>query len=319
LHSIPVGLAERKATVRFPWKPRGKNAVLATEDARHRYVRELVINDLQRRGMTVHPAPGDTPGDDRLATDTGTVLWLSNMHTRCREVPIDALPEAVRIEVDQFLAGLDAPPMSELPDAEFLAQMRTRLITPDTSGDLSLEYARPAFDGLVAELRRDLPTTVQTVSDSDVAGRDIDLVFQIGQRNTDAEPADAQALDHDVFALSGDSLFIASKALNMPRLIETVLDDVAPLGVLFSVPHRGLLFLHRVGTSTLEAAPFIASATVSAADNPLGGVVSYNTYFWYGGSVQPITRIDADNQSIALLVGGPFADALDQVAELPRG
>lgn len=104
----------------------------------------------------------------------------------------------------------------------------------------------------------------------------------------------------------------------MPRLIETVLNGVAPLGVLFSVPHRGLLFLHRVGASTLEAAPWIASATVSAAEHPLGGAVSHDTYFWYGGSVQPITRIDADNQSIALLVDGPFSDALAQVAELPR-
>ncbi|MGW4095986.1 hypothetical protein [Mycobacterium sp. NPDC004974] len=292
---------------------------MATEADRHRYVRELVIDDLQRRGMTVSPAPGDRPGDDRLATDAGTVLWLSNMHTRCRDVSVEELPDAVRFEVEQILAGQDAPPMSELSDAEFLAQMRTRLITPDTGGELSLDYARPAFDGLVAELRRDLPTAVQTVSDSDIAGRDIDLLFQAGQRNTDAEPVDVQALDHEVFALSGDSLFIASKALNMPRLIETVLDGVAPMGVLFSVPHRGLLFLHRVGQSTLEAAPWIVSATVSAADNPLGGVVSYNTYFWYGGSAQPITRIDGDNESIALLVEGPFADALGQVAELPRG
>ncbi|ODR21979.1 hypothetical protein [Mycolicibacterium porcinum] len=269
--------------------------------------------------MTVQPAPGDTPGDDRLATDTGTVLWLSNMHTRCRDVSVEELPDAVRIEIDQFFAGRDAPPMSELSDAEFLAQMRTRLITPDTSGDLSMDYARPAFDGLVAELRRDLPTTVQTVSDSDIDGRDIDLLFEIGQRNTDAEPAEVETLDHEVFALSGESLFIASKALNMPRLIETVLGGVAPLGVLFSVPHRGLLFLHRVGTSTLEAAPWIASATVGAADNPLGGVVSYDTYFWYGGSVQPITRIDLDSKSISIHVEGSFADALNQVAELPRG
>ncbi|WKG06179.1 hypothetical protein [Mycolicibacterium sp. HK-90] len=269
--------------------------------------------------MTVQPAPGDTPGDDRLATDTGTVLMLSNMHTRCDGVPVDELPDAVRFELDQMLASQDAPPMSELSDAEFLAQMRTRLITPDTSGELSMDYARPAFDGLVAELRRDLPTTVQTVSDSDIEGRDVDLLFDVGQRNTDAEPAEVDSLDHEVFALSGDSLFIASKALNIPRLIETVLDGVAPLGVLFSVPHRGLLFLHRVGASTVEAASWIASATVNATDNPLGGVVSYDTYYWYGGTTQPITRVDVDAHSIAILVGGAFEDALNQVAELHAG
>lgn len=292
---------------------------MATEADRHRYVRELVINDLQRRGITVSPAPGDTPGDDRLATDAGTVLWLSNMHTRCRGVPVEELPDAVRIEVDTFLAGLDAPPMSELSDDEFYAQLRTRLITPDTSGELSLDYARPAFDGLVAELRRDLPTTVQTVSDSDIAGRDIDLLYEIGQRNTDAEPVEIQALDHEIFALTGESLFVASKALNMQRLIATVLNGDAPLGVLFSVPHRSALFLHRVGASTVDAAPWIATATIGEAEDALGGVISRDTYFWYGDTVQPITAVDLDTNSIRLLVGGPFADALEQVAELPPG
>lgn len=305
--------------MRFPWKPRGKRTVLATEDDRHRHVRELVISELQRRGMTVRPAPGDAPGDDRLAIDTGAVMWLSNMHMRCRGVPVEELPDAVRFEVDNFLAGLDAPPMSELSDDEFFAQMRTRLITPDTSGELSVDYARPAFNGLVAELRRDLPTTVQTVSDSDIAGRDIDLLYEIGQRNTDAEPVEIEALDHEIFALTGESLFVASKALNMPRLIETVLEGIAPLGVLFSVPHRSALFLHRVGASTVDAAPWIATATIGEAEDALGGVISRDTYFWYGGTVQLVTAVDLDTHSIRLLVEGPFADALEQVAELPRG
>ncbi|WP_280830762.1 hypothetical protein [Mycolicibacterium frederiksbergense] len=291
---------------------------MATEEDRQRYVRELAINELQRRGMTVHPAPDDAPGDDRLATDSGTVFWLSNLQVRCRELSVEEMADAVRSHIDQTLAGRDAPPMFDLSDAEFFSQIRTRLITPDTTGGLSVDYARPAFDGLVAELRRDLPTTVQTVSDSDIVGRDIDLLYQIGQRNTDAEPVEIDSLDHEVFALSGDSLFVASKALNMPRLIETVLNGVAPLGVLFSVPHRSLLFLHGVGPSTVDAAPWIASATVGEADNPLGGVISYDTYFWYGGTVQPITRIDLDTQSISIVVEGPFADALGQVAELPR-
>lgn len=305
--------------MRFPWKPRGKTKVLATEADRHRYVRELVIDELQRRGMTVQPAPGDTPGDDRLATDTGLVLWLSNVHARCRDLSVEELPDAVRSDIDYTLSGLGAPPMSELSDAEFLAQLRTRLIPPDTSGELAVDYARPAFGGLVAELRRDLPTSVQTVRDSDIVGRDVDLLFEVGQRNTDAEPAEVETLDHESFALSGESLFIASKALNMPRLIETVLNGVAPLGVVFSVPHRGLLFLHRVGPSTVEATGWIASATVGAADDPVGGVVSYDTYFWNDGSVQPITRIDLDSQSIAILVEGSFEDALNQVAGLQRG
>lgn len=41
-----------------------------------------------------------------------------------------------------------------------------------------------------------------------------------------------QRLDHEVYALTGDSFFVASKASNMPRLIDQVLDGDASLGVL---------------------------------------------------------------------------------------
>ncbi|ORU99329.1 hypothetical protein AWC04_17005 [Mycolicibacterium fallax] len=45
------------------------------------------------------------------------------------------------------------------------------------------------------------------------------LLYQAGQRNTDAEPMSLQRLDHGVVAVTGESYFIASKALNIPALI----------------------------------------------------------------------------------------------------
>ena len=293
------------------WLRRRRTAITTDED-RQRRVRQLAIESLARRGVQVRPAPQDILGDDRFVDQNGDQYWLHNLQLQCAQRPQSEWAEAVEFHFTQQLAASAEPELHELTDAEFLAQVRTRLQVPDTSGILSARYARPVFDGLVAELNRDLPTVVKTMGDDDVAGRDLDFVYEVGQRNTDAEPCEVQALDRKVFALTGDSFFIASKALNMPRLVDTVLDG-APLGVVFSVPHRSLMFLHAVGAGSPDAVGWLASATVGQTENPPGGVLSQDTYFWHGGVVQRITRIDSGSRSIELLGEGLFGEALSQI------
>lgn len=288
-----------------------------TDADRHRFIRALAMRELARRGTNVQPAQGDTRGDDRLVDEAGNQYWLHSVQLECAAQPPSEWPGAVEFHFRQQFAARDAPPVRELAEAEFLAQVRTRLTPPDTSGMLSMNYARPAFDGLAAELSRDLPTAVYTVGDNDVAGRDLEFLYQVGQRNTDAEPVTVSQYDHQVYALSGDSFFIASKALNIPHLIATVLGGTAPLGVVFSVPHRSLLFLHAVGPFTAAAAPWIASVTVGQSQNPRGGTVSCHTYFWYAGAVQRITAIDANARTIEFLAEGAFAEAISQATETP--
>ena len=274
-------------------------------------MRDLAIDALRRRGANVRPGPDDAPGDDHLIDQAGNVYWLHNLQIQCSQLPHDDVASAVEFSFSQRFAAREAPNVCELSDAELYGQVRTRLQPPNTTGLLSTSYARPAFDGLVAELSRDLPTAVQTVGDSDVVGRDLDFLYEVGQRNTDAEPATTQQLNHHVVALHGESFFIASKALNMTRLIASVLGD-APLGVVFSVPHRSLLFLHRVGPETVHALNWMASATVGQTEQPPGGVVSRNTYFWHLGNVQLLSRIDSESRKIQIVVEGMFEDTLGQ-------
>ncbi|WP_131812874.1 hypothetical protein [Mycolicibacterium peregrinum] len=290
----------------------GSEPTISTDD-RRRHVRRLALESLERRGVRVRPAPQDALGDDCFMDQSGNHYRLYNLQLQCAQRPPAEWVGAVEFHFDQQFAGRSDPGPAELTEAELLAQVRTRLQTPDTSGMTSMRYARPAFDGLVAELSRDLPTVVKTVGDNDVAGRDLDFLYEVGQRNTDAEPVTVQALDRNVFALTGGSFFIASKALNMPRLIETVLGGVTPLGVVFSVPHRSLLFLHAVGESTADAVGWLASVTVGQTENPPGGAVSRDTYFWNSGAVQRITQIDTQARSISLLGDGAFGEAMSQL------
>ena len=291
----------------------GNESTVSTDEGRRRHVRRLALESLERRGVRVRPAPQDALGDDWFMDQTGNHYRLYNLQLQCAQRPPAEWVGAVEFHFDQQFASRSDPGVAELADAEFLAQVRTRLQTPDTSGMISMRYARPAFDGLVAELSRDLPTVVKTVGDGDVAGRDLDFLYEVGQRNTDGELVTIQTLDRNVFALTGGSFFIASKALNMPRLIEMVLGGAAPLGVVFSVPHRSLLFLHAVGEFTSDAAGWVASATIGQTENPPGGAISRDTYFWHGGAVQRITRVDTQARSIELMREGLFGEAMSQL------
>lgn len=297
---------------RTPSIPVDRPAVDCAKD-RYQFVRALALEGLARRGIDVQPAQHDSLGEDRFVDQDGHEYDLHNLQLRCALLAQSEWVGAVEFQLHQLLAGRDGPAAEELSEGEFLRQVRTRLVPPNTSEKLSMAYARPAFDGLVVELSRDLPTVVKTVGDSDVAGRNLDALYAAGQTNTDAELASVQQLEHDVYALTGESFFIASKALNMEHLIDTVLGGSAPLGVVFSVPHRSLLLLHRVGASSPSAVGWIASVTLSQTENAAGGVVSRDTYFWYRDAVQCITNIDLEAPSIEVLVGGAFAEALNQV------
>ncbi|ORA59211.1 hypothetical protein [Mycobacteroides franklinii] len=290
-------------------EPAADGIVAVADERRRRAIRALAVQDLDRRGLSVQSAAHDASGDDRLVDDAGHQYWLHNLQLQCAKLPESEWAGAVEFHFRQQFAAREAPRVGDLAYVEFLAQVRTRLQQPDTSGMLSMNYARPAFDGLVAELSRDLPTAVRTVSDSDVAGRDLDFLYEVGQRNTDAEPTTIDRLDHEVFALTGDSFFIASKALNMPHLIDTVLGGRAPLGVLFGVPYRSVLLLHAVGSAAPgEAVSLLASATLRQAYDAPGGTVSHNTYFWQRGTAQCITRINPDTQILEILVDGAFGE-----------
>jgi hypothetical protein len=280
----------------------------AAGDRRHQ-VRQLAIETLRQRGVDVRPDAGDAPGDDRLVDGNGNHFWLYNLQLQCASLDVTEVESAVRFHFDQHFAAHQQPSVNDLTDAEFLARVRTRLVPPDASGMLSMNYARPAFDGLVAELSRDMPTTVHTVSDADVKGRDLDFVYQVGQANTDAEPATAKVFDNDVTALYGESFFIASKALNMSALVATYLGE-APLGVVFSVPYRSLLFIHPVGATTREAVGWIASTTLGQTQDAPGGPVSRDTYYWFGDSIQPVTRIDHAARTVEIVSEGRFGEAL---------
>ncbi|BBZ67205.1 MAG: hypothetical protein U0R77_07540 [Mycolicibacterium insubricum] len=281
-------------------------------------VRRLAIEVLAQRGITVAPGDNDARGDDHLVDRDGYEYWLYNVQKKCALLQPHEWAHAVHEHFDHILQGRNAAPVTMLSDNDLQRQIRTRLNPPIPPEKMTSTYARPAFDGLVVELNRDLPTSVQTIVDQQLDGHDVDLLFQIGQRNTDAEPMDIERMDHGVVVLMGDSFFIASKVLNMPALIDTVFGGSAPLGVIFSVPQRSLVLLHAVGPQVMEALQWIVPVTIGQASEA-AGPISPDTYYWHNGRVQRITQRNVDGDATGILIEGPFADAIDRVAAQAQG
>jgi hypothetical protein len=77
------------------------------------------------------------------------------------------------------------------------------------------------------------------------------------------------------------------------------------------VPARNYLILHPVETAGKLFAAINAMANICpslSANQP--GAVSQNMYFWKGGKLQCISRVDADTGQVNVDVSGAFAETL---------
>lgn len=288
----------------------------AADDGVNDAVVALSTAALRDLGIEVEAVDDPEYGDVFLLGPDGERYFLQNLVAACRTLPESEWSAHIGTHFARHLEGRSAPDAEELSEPDLLTEVRTRLQPVEVGADpqLSMTYARRFSDDLVTHLCRDLPTTVETLTDSSLQGRDLDLLYQAGQRNTDAEPYATQQIPVDgtpgITALVGDSFFIATKALNMRRIIATELGE-AEHGVVFSVPHRHLLMVHPVTNlkSTLAVKEMVGYTLGQVAEAP-GGNISPHTYFWYGDQVQQITRIDPDENSMVIESQGMFGDAL---------
>lgn len=287
----------------------------ALDDVEHAVV-ALSTSALRDLGIEVTAIDDPEHGDVFLVGPDDERYFLQNLVAACRKLPESEWSAHIGAHFASQLEGRAAPDVAELSEPDLLTEVRTRLQPVDVAVDpeLPMAYARRFTDDLVTHLCRDLPTTVETLTDTSLQGRDLDLLYQAGQRNTDAEPYATQDIPIDgtrgITALVGDSFFIATKALNMRRIIGTELGE-AEHGVVFSVPHRHLLMVHPVTNlqSTLAVKEMVGFTLGQVAEAP-GGNISPHTYFWYGDRVQQITHLDPDENAIVIESQGMFGDAL---------
>ncbi|MFT4088180.1 MAG: hypothetical protein QM658_13725 [Gordonia sp. (in: high G+C Gram-positive bacteria)] len=168
----------------------------------------------------------------------------------------------------------------------------------------------------------DFPETVSYLSDDHAARQpDLDELFRIGQSHTDAEPIDdVQRVDDGVTAVIGDSVFTASKILDMPSLLAKLEVDDAPHGVVFGVPERSVILVHMVrDISSLTAIGQLAGIAAHLYGQAAYSV-SPNIYHWHtsetaGTTVTGIGGLDAAEGSINIRPTPELLEVLNDAAE----
>ncbi|GHF81516.1 hypothetical protein GCM10018790_69080 [Kitasatospora xanthocidica] len=231
---------------------------------------------------------------------------LYNLAEFCRRADRGEWPALVERHYAALAGAADSTPGQ---DAEVLRCAYLRLIADDAiPAELAPEfgYLRPVATGLQEALCLDLPDTVRTLDDRFVAEVGLERLRAAGRANLIADPVEYDVLQgptegSTLYAVHGESMFVASKALVLDELARAVTGRELPQdGALFTAPSRDYLFFHPL------VEPQVAGAVNDLADialrvhseNP--GPLSPRLYWWHRGTVTNLTHIDEAERSFSI-------------------
>jgi hypothetical protein len=265
------------------------------------------------RGVETTIAHGDGPDDVTLVGSDGRRYPLFNAFAKTHEATAEQATRILDEHIGSMLDARDATPLEELTADELRVRVRTRILADGEGrpGEPTFHYARPFTTGLMLALCIDFPTTVQFVTDLNLDGLalSLDELYAYGQLNTDQEPIDERFEPiPGIHVIAGDSLFTASKAANLPGVF-----GAAPLGTLFTMPHRHMLIaLPITGPETLRAVEQLVGATMRVLSTPApGGVLSADVLFSRDGEVSRVSSIDEEG-NVSMVVDDRLQQALEQ-------
>lgn len=254
---------------------------------------------------------------DYAESSSGGQFGLYNLSRAVKLEPQQNWPQVVERHISGLFSRKSEPKDDELSDDEILSLVKARLIPsaylPD-SHRAQFTYRRAIVNDLEAILMLDYPETVSTVPDAIVSRFDADRLWQAAIAAVSAEPlAEMQALDAGsgpFHLIATDSMFTASRALDIPALLARVGVPSAPHGVLFVVPSRHHLAFHVVeDTSALPIVQGMSQfAQMAFADGV--GEISPNVYYWSAAGYEQVTSID-ESGSVTLDGTGAFFSAVN--------
>lgn len=292
------------------------------DDGRDEHAPSLVAlaqRALAERGLetTVEAPVGEQP---RLVGTDGRVFLLENLASQVHGESPSVQADMVAEHFDRMIQAYSEPAVEDLSADELRQRIRLRILSEHSgvaSDPTDLDYARPFAPGLVLGLCVDYPTMVSTLSGPTLLRLPLgtDELFALGQLNTDDEPVDEHAeIAPGVFLVEGESLFVASKAVNLPALF-----GAAGFGTVFAVPHRHLLLAVPIrDASTITAVQTLAGLVVQVladgAHGPPGGVLSPLLYFSRHGEVSAVSGFDDETGAMRIEVDERFGAALEQAA-----
>ncbi|WP_454108559.1 hypothetical protein [Leifsonia shinshuensis] len=257
------------------------------------------------------------PEDVSLVGADGQRYPLFNAFAKTHGATADQAARIVAEHIDNLLDMRSAPSPTELTADQLRRQVRTRIL-PGGEGvpnEPTFHYARPFTEGLIVALCVDFPTTVSYINDAHVGGLalSLDELYAFGQLNTDREPVDERLRPvPGIEVVVGESLFIASKAANLPAVL-----GAAPLGTLFTLPHRHMLIAAPItGPETLAVVEHLVGLTrhVLSDGPPPGGVLSADVLFSRNREVSRVSATD-ELGDVSIIVDDRLQEALEEALD----
>lgn len=235
-----------------------------------------------------------------LQSATHGTFPLKTLAQKCQQAGEQNWPRVI----EEHVAALLSEP-AELASDGLLECAFLRLLPTDFSPHPEhFRYVKPVAEGLVSAVALDLPDTVQILDDPDVERMGLGALRATARANLVNMPVEHHEVMQRVggpaiHLVSGESMFVASKALVLAQLIGQVTGaEPPPDGVLVAVPWRGHLAFHPIVDGTVIAAlnEMTGYALGAYRDNP--GALSPRLYWWKDGTLTSITTIDDEARSI---------------------
>jgi hypothetical protein len=254
---------------------------------------------------------------DYAESSSGGQFGLYNLSRAVKLEPEQNWPQVVERHISGVLSRSSEPKDDDLSDDEIVSLVKARLIPsaylPESHRG-QFDYRRVIVNDLEAILMLDFPEAVNTVPDAIVSRFDADLLWQTAIGAVSAEPlAEMQTLDAGggpFHLISSDSMFTASRALDIPSLLASTGSGSAPHGVLFAVPSRHHLAFHVIES---PAAIQVVQGMFQVAQTAFGqgvGEISPHVFYWGSSGYEQVTSI-GENDAVNIDGTGAFFGAIN--------
>ncbi|MDU0968936.1 MAG: hypothetical protein E7A62_07915 [Actinomycetaceae bacterium] len=261
-----------------------------------------ILDELEKHDIAVAPTIVD--GDKRLVFGNGAFLPIQSVAADLESVTMNEWQDHLDRWADFAVQLGTRKGAADIPASELRGIVRARVVPADYLDGLS--YARPLEDGLVEALALDFPDRVGTVTDAvlEQLALGVDELFAHGEANTVAEPIDSVSEENGVMVASGDSLYLASKIVDIPGFLEDQEVD-APDGLLFAIPNRHAL-LWKVPQADSALGDVMALAQLVQILSPEngfeapGGMLSRQVFYWSPDGVVEVLMAGADHSREAI-------------------
>ena len=172
---------------------------------------------------------------------------------------------------------------------------------------------RLVAEDLVAVLCVDTPLAVRNLrpEDAQTTGRPAEELWQRALAQIDdGLGTDGASLSSGVEATFGDSFFVASRVLDLPRFA----GPLPPAGAIVAVPHRHMLLRHPIESiAMLEAINAMAYTAARMYRDGPGSIVPH-VYWWRHGA--PLLHIPTrlDDEGLAVFAPDELTELLETLS-----